>query len=113
LIELYAAHWSEYNNGAKHVDQLFGYVNKMMGREVHWKRFGHEYPDLLKALGETPMNILEVSRVVWQKWLLEPLRDHLYGVIWSEFSLARTSDYSYQPAECVRFALGSFIDVSS
>ncbi|KAI6177697.1 hypothetical protein M3Y97_00936300 [Aphelenchoides bicaudatus] len=110
LIETYASCWQSYNAGVYHIHELCGFLNKMMRRDFAWKLFCQNYEEIAKQLGDNNNHVLAVSRVVWQKYLLLPLREKLYVVIWNEFSNFRNANYTVIPPMSVRHSLESFID---
>ncbi|KAI6215273.1 hypothetical protein M3Y94_00366500 [Aphelenchoides besseyi] len=111
FIQAYSVHWLNYNEGVKHVHDLCGYLNRMIKREANWKVFEQDYSELCSILGGLAVHVSEMSRIIWQKFLLLPLKDNLFSIIWEEFVNTRDNDYNVYPHRSIKTAVESFIDV--
>jgi len=84
LLQSYHKNWTEYNQGSAYLNSLYGYLNSQFIKKAKYSEADLNYGNFGIELSEQMLEIGELALETWKKFMTEPLRDRLVGLLLSE-----------------------------
>jgi len=89
LLQSYHKNWSEYNQGSAYLNSLYGYLNSQFIKKAKYSEADLNYGNFGIELTEQMLEIGELALETWKKFMTEPLKDRLVGLLLAEIKADR------------------------
>jgi len=84
LLQCFHQTWSVYNQGSSYLNSLYGYLNSQFIKKAKYSEADLNYGNFGIELSEQMLEIGELALETWKKYMTEPLKDRLVGLLLAE-----------------------------
>ncbi|KAL4222998.1 Cullin-2 [Mactra antiquata] len=109
LLTVYQQHWEQFSKGSSFLNQLYGYLNTTFIKKQKYSDADLNYGGFTVELTDQMLEIGELALDTWKKYMIEPLKQQLLGLISLEIESDRHGSCMNQSV--LHGVITSFVDV--